>query len=91
MVRPQGLALPYNIPLGTHTHAAAIMPPPPSVIPNKSIEENLEDSIDDVDDNDDEGDLVAEQVERDPVELLVELVSPWRPGVTADDILTWME
>ena len=71
------------------------MPPPPSeVIPNKSIEENLEDSIDDVDDNDDGGDLVTEQVERDPVELLVELVSPqWKPdGVTADDILlAWMQ
>ena len=50
--------------------------PPLEVIPNKSIEENLEDSIDDVDDNDDESNLVAEQVERDPVELLVELVSP---------------
>ena len=98
LVCPQGHALPYVIPLGTHSHTgAAAMPPPPSpeVIPNKSIEENMEDSIDDVDDNDDGGDLVAEQVEKDPVELFVtllaELLSPWNPDVTADDVLTWIQ
>ena len=95
LVCPQGLALPYNIPLGIHTHAAAMPPPPSEVIPNKSIEENLDDSIDDVDDSDDGGDLVAEQVEKDPVELFVtllaELLSPWNPDVTADDVLTWLQ
>ena len=46
LVRPQGLPE-YQIPIGNH-HGVEALPPPAETVPNKSIEEELEDSIDDI-------------------------------------------
>ena len=47
LVKPQGLKLPFTIPDGSFDEESVWPGPPEEVVPNESIEENLEDSIED--------------------------------------------
>ena len=57
LVKPQGLKLPFTIPDGTHNEEAEWPRPPEEMVPNESIEEDLEDSIEELPEGEDEGDI----------------------------------
>ena len=61
LVKPQDLKLPFTIPNGSHNAAAEWAQPPEEMMPNESIEEDLEDSIEDVPEGEDEGDITPEE------------------------------
>ena len=62
LVKPQGLKLPFTIPDGSFDEESVWPGPPEEVVPNESIEQDLEDSVENVpDEGEDEGDITPEE------------------------------